>query len=74
MKIIEANNIFLFTLLHYLLSPYKTNLIKGISSRLRTFESSSPSLFMRFEGDDILERRRNGKSILFLDNKRTADY
>ena len=76
MKIIEANNTFLFTLLHYLLSPYKSNLIKGISSRLRTFESGLQSLFMRLVLGVMTfwSAEKNGKSILFLDYKRAADY
>ena len=37
-KFIEANNIFLFTLFSYLLSAYKNNLVKDISSRLRMLE------------------------------------
>ena len=47
MKFIEANNIFLFTLFSYLLSPYKSNLVRHISSRLRILESSLGSSFMR---------------------------
>ena len=47
MKFIEANNIFLFTLFSYLLSPYKSNLVRDISSRLRILESSLRSSFMR---------------------------
>ena len=43
MKFIEVNNIFFFS---FLLSPYKSNLIRDISSRLRTLESSLWSLFM----------------------------
>ena len=43
----EATNIFLFTLFSYLLSPYKSNLVKDISSRLRILESSLRSSFMR---------------------------
>ena len=76
MKIIGANNIFLFTLLHCLLSLYKSSLIKGISSRLRTFESSSPSLFMRLVLGVMTfwSAEKNGKLILFLDYKRTVDY
>ena len=76
MKIIEANNTFLFTLLHYLLSPYESNLIKGISSRLRTFESGLQSLFMRLVLGVMTfwSAEKNGKSILFLDYKRAADY
>ena len=76
MKIIEANNTFLFTSLHYLLSPYKSNLIKGISSRLRLFESGLQSLFMRLVLGVMTfwSAEKNGKSILFLDYKRAADY
>ena len=43
MKFIEVNNIFFFS---FLLSPYKSNLVRDISSRLRTLESSLWSLFM----------------------------
>ena len=37
-KFIEANNIFLFTLFSYLLSPHKSNLATNISSRLKILE------------------------------------
>ena len=47
MKFIEANNIFLFTLFSYLLSPYKSNLVRDISSRLRILESTLQSSFMK---------------------------
>ena len=44
----KANNIFLFTLFSYSLSPHKSNLVRDILSRLRTSgESSLRSLFMR---------------------------
>ena len=45
MKFIEA--IFLFTLFSYLLSPYKSNSVRDISSRLRILEPSLRSSFMR---------------------------
>ena len=38
----------MFTLFSYLLSPYKSNLVRDISSRLRILESSLQSSFMRF--------------------------
>ena len=47
MKFIEANNIFLFALFSYLLSPYKSNLVRDISSRLRILEPSLRSSFLR---------------------------
>ena len=46
MKFIEANDIFLFTLFSYLLSPYKSNLVRDGSSRLRILESSLRSSFV----------------------------
>ena len=47
MKFIEPNNIFLFTSFSYLLSPYKSNLVRDISSRLRILESTLRSSFMK---------------------------
>ena len=46
MKFIEANDIFLFTLFSYLLSSYKSNLVRDVSSRLRILESSLRSSFV----------------------------
>ena len=46
MKFIEAN-IFLFTLFKYLLSLYKSNLVKGNSARLRILESNLLGSFMK---------------------------
>ena len=46
MKFVEANNIFLFALFLYLLSPYKSNSVKDISSGLKILESSLRSSLM----------------------------
>ena len=46
-KFIETNNVFSFALFLFLLSPYKSNLLKDISSRLRMLESSLRNSFMR---------------------------
>ena len=60
MKFVEANNIFLFTLFSYLLSLYKSNLVKDISSRLRILESSLQSSFVRlvFQVMKFWQRRK----------------
>ena len=61
MKFVEANNIFLFALFLYLLSPYKSNSVKDISSGLKILESSLRSSLMGW-----MNGKKIGKSILAL--------